>query len=123
MSGGERSSASPMTVEEAVRQARREARQMRVTRMILEQMQAAIPAPSPEELAEMERGVRPVSAEAHLLGVLEEAIGGLENVENGLRFTLSAKALWDLEKDWQRGNLPNQRDLKLIRSAASRRNA
>lgn len=70
----------------------------------------------------MERGERPVSAEAHLLGVLEEAIGGLENVENGLRFTLSAKALWDLEKDWQRGNLPNKRDLRLIRSASSRRN-
>src|SRR6185295_7308005 len=99
MSGNERTSASPMTVKEAVRQARREAGRLREARTVLERVQAAVTAPSPEELAEMERGERPVSAEAHLLGVLEEAIGGLENVENDLRFTLSAKALWDLEKD------------------------
>jgi hypothetical protein len=109
------------TVKEAIREVRREAGRLRAVRRVLEQMQAAVAAPSPEELAEMAKGVRPLSAEAHLLGVLEEAIAGLENVENGLRLNLDAKALWQLEKDWQRGNLPAERDLRLIQAALSAR--
>ena len=122
MSGGESSSAGRMTVEEAVQRVRREARQLRITRMVLEQVQAAIAAPSPEELAEMERGERVLSAEAHLLGALQAATSELENVENDLRLNVSA---WDrsrLERDWQRGVLPNE-ELRWIRSALSRRNA
>ncbi len=122
MSGGERSSASRMTVEEAVRQVRREARQLRITRTILEQVQAAIPAPSPEELAEMERGERVLSAEAHLLGALQAATAELENVENDLRLNAGAWALSRLERDWRRGVLPDE-ELRWVRSALSRRNA
>src|SRR5687768_6241548 len=100
MSGGERSSASRMTVKEAVRQVRREVRQLRTTRTILAQVQAALAAPSPEELAAMAKGERPLSAEAHLLGVLQAAAAELEDVENDLRLNVSAWGLARLEKSW-----------------------
>ena len=71
----------------------------------------------------MERGERPLSAEAYLLGVLRAAASALENVENDLRLGVGTKALSRLEKDWQRGELPDERDLRLIRAALSERKA
>ena len=121
MSGGERTSASPMTVKEAVRQTRREAGRLKAVRMALKEMQAALPAPSPEELAEMERGERPVGAEAYLLGVLQAASSDWEIVERGLRYAGAAKTLSRLERDRQRGALTNE--LPWIRSALNARNA
>jgi hypothetical protein len=112
-----------MTVEEPVRRIRREAGRLRAVRTALEQAQAAIPAPSLEELAEMEKGERPVSAEAHLLGVLQAATCELENAEDDLRYAVSTKALSRLETAWQRGDLPNALDLRRIRSALSARQA
>ena len=112
-----------LTVEEAIRQVRREAGRLRAVRTVLEQVQAAIPAPSPEELVKMTRGELPLSAEAHLLGVLFATTSALENVENDLRYDVSAKALSRLEKDWQRGDLPNELDLRRIRSALNERKA
>jgi hypothetical protein len=86
-------------------------------------MRAAVAAPSPEELAEMVHGLSPLSAEAHLLGVLQRAIEGLQSVEDLLRFALDAKTLWELERDWHRGHRPSETDLRLIREALSARNA
>jgi hypothetical protein len=122
MSGGERPSDSRMTAK-AVWQVRHEAGRLRTVRTVLEQVQAAIAAPSPQELAQMARGERPLSAEAHLLGVLRAAIAELENVEDDLRLGVGAKTLSRLEKNWQRGDLPDERDLRLIRAALSERNA
>ncbi len=110
-------------VQEAIRQVRREARRLREVRKALEGMQAAVAAPSPQELTEMAHGLSPLSAEAHLLGVLQRAINALKNVEADLRFDLDAKALWKLEKDWQQGHRRAETDLKLIREALSARNA
>jgi hypothetical protein len=110
-------------VKEAIRQVRREAGRLRAVRKALRQVQAAVEAPAPEELVEMTKGARPLSAEAHLLGVLEEAIEGLEDLEGGLRLNLDAKTLWQLTKDWQRGSLPAQFDLRLIQRALSARKA
>jgi hypothetical protein len=123
MSGGERSSASRMTAEEAVWRVRHEAGRLRAVRTVLEQMQAAIAAPSPQELAQMARGERPLSAEAHLLGVLRAAAAALDNVEADLRLGVGTKTLSRLEKDWERGDLPNELDLRLIRAALSERKA
>jgi hypothetical protein len=123
MSDEEDSSASQMTVKQAVQQVRREAVRLRAVRTVLEQVQAAIPAPSPEELAAMAKGERPVSPEAHLLGVLQAAIVELENVEEDLRYAVSTKALSRLDKHWQRGDLPNELDLRRMRAALSARNA
>ena len=120
MSGGERSSARRITVQEALRQVRHEVRLLNATRTILEEVRAALAAPSPEDLAQMERGDRPVSAEAHLLGVLQEAIGELEEVEENLRFGVRAKTLSRLEGDWRRGKLPQECDLQWIRAALER---
>jgi len=105
MSGGQRK-----TVEEAVRQIRRVAGQLRETRTVLDRLQAVLPAPSPEELTAMERGERPITAEAYLLGVLQGATSKLEDVENDLRLAVGAKALARLEKDWQRGRLADERE-------------
>jgi hypothetical protein len=123
MSGGERSSESRMTANEAVRQIRREAVRLRAARAALERVQGAIAAPSLQELTEMERGERPVTFEAHLLGALQAVIGGLENVEDELRIALARKTLSRLERDWQRLDLPNERDLRLIRAAVTDRKA
>ena len=112
-----------MTVEEVVEQLHREAGRLRAVRTALERMQADIPAPSPEELAEMERGERPVSVEAHLLGVLQAVISALENAEDDLRFAVSTKGLSRLEKDWQQGKRPDKLDLRRIRAAVSARKA
>ncbi len=120
MSGDERTSASPMTVKEAVRRARREAGRLRDARTVLERLRAALPAPSPEELAQVERGECPPSAEAYLLGVLQAAISELEDVEEDLRYAVAAKTLSRLERDWRRGALTNE--LPWIRSALSARN-
>ncbi len=110
-------------MKETIQQVRREARRMRDVRRALEGLRAAVAAPSPEELAEMAKGRRPLSAEAHLLGVLQRAINELQNVEDLLRFALDAKALWELERDWHRGRRPAESDLRLIREALSARNA
>jgi hypothetical protein len=112
-----------MTVEEAVRQVRREAGRLRAVWTALERAQADLPAPSMEELAEMEKGVRAVSPEAHLLGVLQAATSQLESVEDDLRYAVSTKGLSRLEKDWQRGDLPDELDLRRIRAAVSARSA
>jgi len=112
-----------MTGEEAVRQVRREAGRLRAVRTVLEQVQADLPAPSPEELAEMANGERPVSAEAHLLGILQAAIRELENAEDDLRYAVSTRALSRLQKDWQRGDLPDELDLRRMRAALSARSA
>jgi hypothetical protein len=112
-----------MTVEEAVLQVQREAGRLRATRRVLEQVLAAIAAPSPEELAAMANGERPLSAEAHLLGILQAATAQLENVENDLRLNVSAWDLSRLERSWRRGELPDRQELQWIRSALNERNA
>ncbi len=121
MSGGERSADSPMTAEEAVWRVQREANRLRAVRTALEQVQAAIAAPRPEELAEMASGERPLNAEAHLLGVLRAAVGQLDDVEADLRFGVATKSLVRLERDWERGELPGETDLRRIRAVLSER--
>jgi hypothetical protein len=110
-----------MTVEEAIRRIRREAGRLADVRTVLEQVQAALAAPLPEEVEEMAAGNRPVSAEAHLLGALQAAIVDVENVEEDLRFAVSRDALRRLEEDWKRGRRPDSRDLRRLRSALDAR--
>jgi len=116
MSGGQ-----SKTVKEAVRQIQREAGRLRETRTVLKRLQAVLAAPSPEELTAMERGERPVTAEAYLLGVLQAAASRLEDIENDLRLAARSKTLARLEKGWQRGNLAAE--LEWIRTALRTRKA
>lgn len=100
-----------MTIEEAVRQIRREAGRLGSAVKVLEQIQRAIEAPAEEEVRQMEAGARPLSAEAHLMGVLLEALRGLENVESDLRCgpqTHPAAAGKEMERRWtpERGGDP-----------------
>jgi hypothetical protein len=52
---------------------------------ILEAAQSTIPAPTLEEVAEIRLGRRPLTQEAYLLGNLQRAILGAENVGSDLR--------------------------------------
>jgi hypothetical protein len=112
-----------VTVAEACRQIRRAARRLAEARTGLEQVQAAVAAPLPEELEQMAAGSRPVSAEAHLLGMLQAAIVEVENVEEDLRFAAAKNTLRRLEKDWKKGRRPEARELRRIRSALEARRA
>jgi len=112
-----------MTVAEAVRQIRREAGAVGKARQALERVQAAIAAPLPEEVAAMAEGSRPVSAEAHLIGILQAAIVELENVEEDLRYLVGKDALRRLEEDWKRGSRPNRREIRCLQAALEARRA
>jgi hypothetical protein len=94
-----------VTVEEAVRQIRRGARRLRETQQLLEGVQRAIAAPSAQEVREMAAGSRALSAEAHLIGALQDALRELENVETDLRCAAEKRTKLRLEKAWKRGNL------------------
>ena len=52
---------------------------------ILQAAQSAIPAPTLEEVAEIRQGKRPLTQEAYLIGNLQRAILGAENVVSDLR--------------------------------------
>jgi hypothetical protein len=106
-----------MTVEEAVRQIRRGAGRLRETQKILEQVQRAIAAPSAQEVREMADGTHPLSAEAHLLGVIQDALRALENVETDLRFAAAKRTRQRLEREWKRGKLPHGLEIRSIEAA------
>jgi hypothetical protein len=106
-----------LTVDEVVRKIRRGAGQLRETQQILEQVQRAIAAPSAEEVREMADGARPLSFEAHLLGVLQDAIRALENVETDLRFAAAKKTRQRLEREWKRGKRPHELEIRSIEAA------
>ena len=52
---------------------------------LLQEAQASVPAPSLEEVAEIRQGKRPLTREAYLLGLLQRALVGAENLATDLR--------------------------------------
>src|SRR5689334_18393144 len=52
---------------------------------ILQVIQSTIPAPTPEEVSEIREEKRPLTPNAYLLGILQRAILGVENVASDLR--------------------------------------
>ena len=52
---------------------------------LLQEAQASVPAPGLEEVAEMRQGKRPLTREAYLLGLLQRALVGTENLASDLR--------------------------------------
>jgi len=110
-----------MTVDEAVRQIRRENGRLKEVRSALERVQAAVAAPLPDEVQQMAEGARPVSAEAHLLGVLQAALVDLEDVGEDLRYAVSKDALLGLEEAWKKGRRPDAIALRRMRAALEAR--
>jgi hypothetical protein len=106
-----------VTVEEVIRRVRRGAGQLRETQKIFEQVQRAIAVPSAEEVLEMAEGTRPLSFEAHLLGVLQDAIRALENVDTDLQFAAKKRTGQRLEAEWKRGKLPHEQEIRSIQAA------
>lgn len=112
-----------MTVKEAVLQIRREAGRLGRARRVLEQVQVAIEAPSPDEVARMAEGERPVSAEAHLIGALQRARIDLEDLEEGLRYAVLKETRLRLDEDCNRGIRPSETELRRIRAGLEARGA
>jgi len=112
-----------LTVEEAVRKIRSQAGEVGKARQALELVQAAITAPLPEEVAAIAEGDRPVSAEAHLIGILQAAIVELENVEEDLRYAVLKDTLRRLEEDWKRGSRPSRLEIRCLQAALEARRA
>jgi hypothetical protein len=52
---------------------------------LLQEVQALVPAPTLEEIAEMRQGKRPLTREAFLLGLLQRIVVGAENLASDLR--------------------------------------
>jgi hypothetical protein len=86
-------------------------------RIALEQVQRALPAPSVEEVREMADGTRPLSAEVHLIGALQDALRALENVETDLQFAAAKRTRLRLEAEWKRGKLPHELEIRSIEAA------
>lgn len=106
-----------MKVKETARKIRRAARRLRQEKKELEELQAAIAAPSAAELEAMAQGERAVTSEAHLIGVLEASICEVENLQWDLRYGVSKRGLRQLEKDWQQGKRPHAEVMQRIRMA------
>lgn len=70
---------------EVVRAAEEVVQMLEAALEILQAVQSTIPAPTLEEVAEIRQGKRPLTQEAYLLGNLQRAILGAENVVSDLR--------------------------------------
>ena len=106
-----------MTVDEAIRQIRREAGRLGRTARVLEQIQRAIEPPSAAEVGQMAAGRRPLTAEAHLLGVLQDALRAVENLESDLRYAARKKTLQGLEEEWRKHGRPSEAEMRSIQAA------
>ena len=112
-----------MTVNEAVRQIRREAGRLARRLQVLERIQGEIEAPPPDEVAGVVQGDRPVGAGLHLIGVLQAALVGLEQVVLDLRDGVRKDELLGLERDWQPGGRPEDAELRRILAGLDARRA
>ena len=106
-----------MTVAEAIRQIRREAGRLSTTAKVLEQVQRDLAAPSADAIREIAAGGHPLTAEARLVAVLQEARRGLDNLESDLRYATSKRMLRRLDEDRKTGTRPTEAELRLISEA------
>lgn len=72
-------------MKEVVDTTRQVVRRLETVLEILQGIQSTIPAPTPEEVSEIRAGRRPLTPNAYLLGLLQRAILGVENVASDLR--------------------------------------
>ncbi|HEV8577893.1 MAG TPA: hypothetical protein VGX68_02325 [Thermoanaerobaculia bacterium] len=112
-----------MTVNEAVRQIRREAGRLARKLKDLEQIQDEIDAPPPDEVARTVQGQQPIGAGLHLIGLLQAALVGLEGVILDLRDGVRKDELLGLERDWQPGIRPEKAKLDRILAGLDARRA